>query len=310
MTETHKPAPGAGEAGLGHNEPPPDPFLVRLEEDNADLVASTANTELESYSLPETVDNDDQVKEITDFVVKARNLARQIETRRKTAKEEPLKMTRTIDGFFSRMVDQLASRARTLEQRSAAYLTAKRARQEAEARAAAERARQEEARKAEEARLAREAKLKAEEEAAAARKALEEANDAAARAEAEAKLREAATAITDHAMAAEEAEKEAASAGKAADRNEAVADGGHVLAKTGSAGNVRVKTVIVPRVISTADIMKSMGPLGPYFPWAQVEAAINRAAKEQKETKLEVPGVAWDEREEVKTSAKRTSADG
>lgn len=283
-------------AQIGDNNPPEDadPFLERLEADNAALMDDIADHELKARKLPKEVTSDDDLALINAWVIRARELWKRAETTRIDEKEPYLTAGKKIDGFFTQVKSDLTERAKTIEQRNAPYLAAKAAREEAErlAQAAAKRAAAEEAAAAE--RDAQAAARKAAEEAAAAEKKIRDAATEEARLAAEEEARQANKRLQTENRAAEQAGKDVKAASNSAARDEKIAAGGgkHSLGRTAAGGgSSTLKTVWKYRLLDTAAASASLGPLQPFLSPSAMEDALARAAKA--DPRPIVPGVEF-----------------
>jgi len=304
------------ERGIGDNAAPDiDPFLIKLEEDNRALKERQADLEIRRFGLPKTPACDEDVALINAWVVDARKLAREFEARRVEVKEPYLKRGTLIDGFFGGIRKLLQEGADAVEARSGPYLKVKQAREDAERR--------------EKARLAQEAADKARREAEEARRVQEEAAkaerervaaaEAAARAKAqpepekpsgpspeevEAEAREAAMEAERARMALLKAEEEARKAQALAEREAAKAQKGAPVRTQVGGASAKVNPVIVGRVQNWPAVLAGLGPLGRYFTEATIQDAIDRCARDPKRPG-EIPGVAFFEETQVKTTASR-----
>jgi hypothetical protein len=287
-----------GLAKIGHNDPPEetvaDRLRARLEAEYAAMVEEIADHELAAAKLPKVVNTDEDVAAINAWVVKARGLYRRAEDTRKAEKDDYLQAGKTIDAFFAEIKDDVAKRAKDLEDRNTPYLQAKAAREEAERRAQAEAKRKaaEEAAAAEQAALA--AQRKAQEEAAAAERQIREAKDAETLAAAEAASREANRKAKIESDAAAQAAKDVAQATKSADRDEKIADGGgrHALGRTSAGGgSSSLKTEWKYRVTDRAALAATLGGLQPFLAQQAVDDALARAARAP--SKPEINGVEF-----------------
>ena len=296
------------EAVMGDNRPPSDePLKLRLEEDNAELLTTAANLEMQASKLPKEIETEDHLAEVNGWIVLAQNAGKTAESARKAEKEPFLRAGKFVDEFFGSIDKGLKSRMATLEQRKVPYLKAKRAREEAEraARAAELRRAQEEAEQRQRDERAAAAKAAAEAEAAAAllrNAATPEEMDAAEKVAREAnKNQELAEA------AVVQAGKDSKAAGKVADREEKILAGDHrhVLGKVSAGGaSSALKVEYRPDVHNQQRMMSSLGPLGPFLGDAAIEAALKRAAKA--EPRPAIPGVDYVEEHTASTRASRS----
>jgi len=303
------------DAGIGHNNPPPDPFLASLEERNAALLDQVADLEMARRKVPRAVEKDEDMAAVTAFVLKAREIARAAEKARVEFKEPYLDRGRKIDSFFGSIRSFLEETAVSMEQRNTAFLAARRAAAKAQAEAAAAKARQD---AAEAQKRAQEA-LAQEEAAKAARQATEAAlRDAAGHGEAfgdnvvplvrdgaaESALRHATQSADEATAAAAGALETAAEAQAAANAAADVAEGSRLGRVVAGAGAVRLKGEYTFRVGDEAVLLRSLGPLGPFVPRVDLAKALARAAK-AKPQPPEIPGVTFTFKETVTTTALR-----
>lgn len=130
-------------ATIGHNNPPSDEQLLieRLDKTYADKIALI--DQLEAKEIPDTVSDERQAGDITDFIKHAKAARKGIEDAHKREKEGFLSLGRVVDGFKNRH----AARVKVIEDRALAKLDSYLARKEEERREqlrqAAERERQE-----------------------------------------------------------------------------------------------------------------------------------------------------------------------
>lgn len=285
-------------AGVGHNNPPADPFLASLAEDYAGLLDEMEALELELRSLPAEASSDDDVTKLGAYVIRRRQLARRVEDARVLKKQPYLDRGRVIDGWFNPIIKTLTDRAASVERRSVVYLETKRRAEEiARQRAAAE---------------ARETAAKAEAEAEAARAREAEAKgrlgnaEAALRAgsddtQAFVEARRGVNVATEQTNAAVAAAADAAA--QAARGADAIA--APVLMKTsGAAGSTALKDEIAHRVTNWGLVIQSLGPLGPWLNEDIINAALARACK-AKGGPPTVPGVEFAQVAKVRTTASR-----
>jgi len=276
-----------------------DPFTEKLEKDHAALADEAADLELEALSLPEKVNTDEEAALVTNFVAKAKGLARTAEKKREEEKEPWLSRGRKVDAFFKGLSAPVVARITRLEADLNAHARAKAERERAERlererveRAEAERQRAE----AEAARQAAEAAAR-EAEAAAAR--IRSAADAEERAAAEAQMREAEQAATEARREAEEQQRASAKSERVADSHGKAAAGqvGKLAKTTASGGQTSVSTFWTHRIADEAKLLESLGPLGPYLTADAVSAAVGLARRQavaaNRIEALEIPGVEF-----------------
>jgi hypothetical protein len=273
MTE----ARGPGELlPADHNNPPEDPYLARLEEDNEALANDAADLELEALSLPEKVDTEEDAAKVTNFVAKAKLLARKAEKKREETKEPWLSRGRAVDGFFKRLSSPVVARVTRLEADLNAYARAKAERERAERleRERVEREAAEARRREEEAARRKAEEAQREAEAAAAR--IRSAADAEERAAAEAQMREAEQEAAESRREAEAASKDAATANRIADTHGKAAAGpvGKLSKTTAAGGSTSTTTFWNHRIADEAKLLESLGPLGPHISWDAVTSAV------------------------------------
>lgn len=150
----HTPPPAKG-ATIGHNQPAD--IVARLQDDHAELAAHCRDLITRANSLPATVETEEHLHLVADFVREVNNATKRAEKIRVDEKEPYLSAERAVDGFFNGLRNPLLKIKGALESAAGAYQR----RKEAE-----ERRQREEA-----ARIARE---KAEAEAREARRLAEE----------------------------------------------------------------------------------------------------------------------------------------
>jgi hypothetical protein len=277
----------------------PDPFVEKLEKDHQALADEAGDLELEALSLPEKVNTDEEAALVTNFVAKAKKLAREAEKKREEEKEPWLSRGRKVDGFFKALSAPIVNRITRLEADLNAHARAKAERERAERlererqeRAEAERQRAE----AEAARLAAENAAR-EAEAAAAR--IRSAADAEERAAAEAQMREAEQEATEKRRHAEEQQRASAKSERVADSHGKAAAGqvGKLAKTTASGGQTSVSTFWTHRIADEAKLLESLGPLGPYLTPDAISAAVGLARRQavaaNRIDTLEIPGVEF-----------------
>ena len=297
--------PGVG-LPADHNQPPEDPYLARLEEENEKLANEAADLELEALELPATVNTDEEAAKVTNFVAKAKTLARKAEGKRTETKEPWLQRGRTVDAFFKKLTSPVEARVQRLQADLNAFARAKAERERAERlererleRAEAERQRQE----AENARREAE-RLQRESEAEAAR--IRSAADATERAEAEARMREADQQAAEQRRVADAAAKDAAKSERVADSHGKAADGkvGKLSKTTTDGGSTSTTTFWNHRINDEAKLLESLGVLGPHIVWDAVTSAVavakRKAVAAGTISDLVIPGVEFFE--DVKTN--------
>ena len=120
-------------AAIGDNNGPTEEeaFIQRLEEDHAKLLGEAAELELKASKLPKTVQSDEDVATISEWVLQAGRISRRAENTRKDAKEPHLRRGQWVDGFFKGIASNLESRIKGVEGRKAPFLKAKRDAEEA-----------------------------------------------------------------------------------------------------------------------------------------------------------------------------------
>lgn len=165
-------------AGPGHNLAPPmaQEVKARLELDYGELILAADTALAQADDLPITVENSDDVANVSALVVKLRDLIKRAESHRVAEGEPYLRGKEAVDAFFKRLQERIEITRKSLtasvDRYKQAQLAAEKARREAEA-AAARKAAAEAARIREEAELAarraRTTKAEKEAEAAAAR---------------------------------------------------------------------------------------------------------------------------------------------
>lgn len=313
-------------AVIGHNRPPTDQetFVERLEDANGALTAKFAALDRDKRKLPAEVKTAEDLAAVNAWVVRARALAREAETRRVEVKAPYLERERWVDEWFGDIKKTATTDAATVEKRGTAYLLAEKARAQALADAAAAAARLEAQRIADEAAAAQAAAA----EATRVRQAAEDKLRAEAAAlKAPAAAAEAPTPANDHtaplpdaaealrvahqdAGAAEEAADALASQARvaelAASRLEQRAAEPSKLGRAVAGGaSSRVNMVWVGKIRSYPRLLQSLGECGPYFLQADVDGMVARAAKAKQ--RPEIPGVEWLEEPEVKTTAARAT---
>jgi len=288
------------------NNPPADPYLARLEEEHEKLANDAADLELEALELPAKVDTEEDAAKVTNFVAKAKTLARNAEKSREAAKEPWLTRGRTVDGFFKRLSSPVETRIQRLQADLNAFARAKAERERAE-RLERERREREEAdrqrREAEAARLEAERLQRvADEEAARIRSAA----DAEERAAAETRMREAEQQASESRREAETASKDAAKAERVADSHGKAATGavGKLSKTTADGGSTSTTTFWNHRIADEAKLLESLGVLGPHISWDAVTSAVavakRKAVAAGTITDLAIPGVEFFE--DVKTN--------
>jgi hypothetical protein len=288
-----------GLARIGDNNPPDEVTVAerlraRLEAAHEALIEALADHELAAAKLPKSVESDDDVAKINAWVVRARELYREAEGHRKAEKDDYLQAGKTIDAFFGELKDDVAVRAKDIEDRNTPYLQAKAKREEADRLAAAEAKRKAAEEAAERERESQAAAKKAQEEADAALKAIQDAKDDEERLRLEKVARDAAAVAKTENKAAEQAGKDVKAATKSADRDEKIAAGGgrHALGRTSAGGgSSSLKTEWKYRVVDKTRVAASLGPLYPFLGSSVVDDALGRAAKS--DPRPDIPGVEY-----------------
>ena len=160
-------------AQMGDNQPD---LATMLREDHADLITRRDGLHAAVERVPETVDDEQTAKDVTDFIKQIQACIKRANAKRVDTKEPFLEGGRQVDGFFKAITDPLGADKKEIERRLTVYQ---------QARAAEERRRREE-----QARLDREAAEAAASEAAAREAALQSEEDlpAAVQAEIDAEL--------------------------------------------------------------------------------------------------------------------------
>jgi hypothetical protein len=304
LTEDHNPR-----SEIGGNNPPDLLTILKegLEKKHKGLFDSVADLTLESYDIPKAdeIKTDEDVARVNAIVVRIRAEARKGEKVRKEEKDEYLKGGRVVDDTLKDGVIQpLTDLATKLEQRSAPYLAAKRAEEEARRRAEQEAARvaAEEARERE--RVEREAARVAEEAAEAERQMVRQAADETARAEATERLRQAESARQLSQDAADQAARDSAGSTRLAETHErALTTGAGKLSRTqGGGAAARLDEFWTHTITDAPALLASLGPLNPFFSTADISEALNRCALANKDT-VAIPGVRFFKDHRVRTSA-------
>ena len=319
--------------GIGDNLPPEetaDELRARLEADHRDLLLSCARAEMAVAGLPkaDAIQTDADLEKIDDWVIKARRLKGRIESTREAVKKPVLLKSKLIDALFGGARDDLDNRIKAVEARKKPYLMAKAAREQAAQQAREEAARQAAAKLRAEEEVARQAAQQAAAEAAQREQELRDAEARAAQenaimealqdadedpdlnpvvqAEIEADAKEqvyrgAIQEADHHAVAADNLGRAAALAEEAAEQAAAVAAAPtHLLAKAGASG---LKAVQKHRITAPLTFIRSLGPLAPYLPEKEIEAALARAAKA--DPLPVIPGVEFYEDFEATTARSR-----
>ena len=270
-------------------------------------MTEVANHDIAAADLPTTVESDDDVAKINAWVTTGRAIARKAEAERVEAKAPLLERGKKLDGFFKGLGDLLLDRAKSVEQRNAPYLSAKRAREAAEREAAAAEARRVQAEKDRIAREALEAEQEARRIAAEAEQKIREAQGAEARRVAEQQAREAAQTAQALKKEAGAAVKDSIKADNAADRAERQADPERQrsLERTSAGGgSAKLKMVRKYRIEDKDAVQASLGVWRGLIASGAVYEALGRGA--QLETWPSIPGVVFYEEEEVLTTATRS----
>lgn len=283
----------------GANLPPPetDPLRDRLSQDHSALIDGAADLELESFTLPELVNDDEQAAAVSDHVMKVKRLAARVESTRVEEKEPYLKSGRTVDGFFAQIANPLTARVASLTQRVNAYQKAKAAREQAERaeRERVEREAAETARRAEQQARDDAERARKESEAAAAR--LRSAADAQDRAEQEAQMRAAEQERLAKNAEADAAAADAAAADRVADTHgKAAAAPIGALSRVTSAGSTAGASKFWNHRIKDGEaLFLSLGPLGKWISNDAIMQAIAAAKREHIAAdtikELVIPGV-------------------
>ena len=279
-------------APIGDNRAPadaPNPINDRLTVTYSQLLEDIAQHELNAATLPRTCETEDDVTTIGEWVKKSRGLWRAAETKREEEKADYLKAGRTVDAFFAGLKDNLASRAKAIEARATAFLEAREKRRIAEEAAAKEKA-------------ALDAQREADEKARAAEEEIFQAETDEEREAAEIKARDAFTEAANAGATAQAVQAQAIADEKKADRAEARAEDPHKLARVsggGAGASVSLRKSWTGRVVDRTALVTSLGPLGAFLSAAEVDKAVERAAKSP--ARPPIPGVEY-----VEQSAART----
>lgn len=132
--------PEGTQAKPGHNQPPPDadPLLERLQKDHADLLARRDALLSGIGRAPTEIVDEETAGKMADFVdLQLSAFIKQVDTVHDTEKAPYLAGTRTVDGFWHTLKDQVEAGIKTLNQRRKKYAddkaAAERKRREAEA---------------------------------------------------------------------------------------------------------------------------------------------------------------------------------
>ena len=287
-------------ADIGHNRAPldwPEELPGRLEDRHEGLLTQVMDLDLERLGLPKDPQTDEECGKLTTFVAKTKKLAKAFEDARKAEGAPYLDAQRVINDKFKEFVADLDVWTKDLTKVAGRYAEVKAERERAE-RAAKER---EERRKAEEARAeeqrkrdAAEAAAQAAEEAAAKIRMAEtaKAHEAAAQ-----EMREAEAKADGLREEAEDAGAEAAKAERKADSHERAQSAGNTALSRvhGDGGTASVSMRWTYRIADVKALRASLGPLGHYFGYADLETTIARAVREQSqggvEPTLNLPGV-------------------
>lgn len=299
---------------MGANNPPPDanPLAIRLEADHKALLDEASDIELEALRLPAQVDTDEDAELVTNYVAKAKALARRVDKTRVEEKEPFLTSGRTVDGFFQEIASPITARTTALEAKLNAFQRAKREREQAERREEERRQREESERlrreQAEKDRIAREAEEERQRQAAAIRTAA----DADERAEAERKMREADQVAIAARTEAKAAGKEAAQTERRAETLDRAVTTGAGLGRVSTEGASVARTTFWNHRVDDLEALRaSMGPLGAYFSGDAIGQAINGfkrdAISKEVIASVSLPGVAFfeDSRSSVRATAKK-----
>lgn len=241
--------PDTAVAAMGHNLPPappsPETIADLLRDENADLLKRREELLAAALRVPATIDDDETVGRVSDFIKQMTACAKAADSRRTGAKEPYLAGGRAIDGFFKAITDPLDKAKRDVEARVTVYLRRK--------------AEEERQRRAEEERRAREAAEAARREAAERERVMAEEADLDAAIEAN---RRAAEAEADRIRA------EQAAHAKAADLSRTRGD-------FGSVASLRTETVFEDLDRQALDLEA----LRPYLPVDGLEKAVRAFIK-------------------------------
>lgn len=288
---------------IGGNKPPPnaDPMREKLERENKEFLDTAADLELKSFKLPELVNTDEDAQAVADFVALAKRFAKTVEDRRVAEKDPYLTASRSVDAFFGEIRNPVEAKITMLSGRVGAYQRAKAERERAD-RLERERLAREEQARAEQARIdAEEASKRAAAEAEAAAASMRSASaDAEERAAAETRMREAEQTRLEQGRVAEEQAAAAAEAERIAEQSRRAAAGkvGQLAKVTTSGGaSVGATTFWNHEVTNEADLVASLGVLGPYFTDDAIRAAVAAAKREAIRlgtvAELGIPGVRF-----------------
>lgn len=251
----------ANRFGIGGNLPPP--IEERLAADYAGLLNNAAGLAAQAAALPVEISSDDDLEPVTALVKEIAKEAKAADSHRTSEKEPFLDGGRKVDGFFRKVIDDLAALKRELEARATIYMRAK-------ADAERRRRQEEEARRREEERAAREEAARRLREAEEADRAAREAAEKDRQKNIEANLALAAAVSAE--KEAERARQETIRAQRDADARAAA------LARTRtSAALATMRTEWVGEVEDMATI--DLEALRPHLNPADVEKAVRSFVK-------------------------------
>lgn len=287
-------------AVIGANKPPlddADALPARLDERHIALTEEAMNLDMERLLLKAKPETDEECGALTSWVARAKALQKKFEDARKEEGAPYLAGQRAVNSYFKELDDPVEASVKDVTGVIGHYNKAKAERERAERaeRERQERERAEAARKAEQ--EAREAADKAAQEAEEAAARIRQADGAAAREKAAQEMRERDEAAEKLRKEAEAKAEEAAKAERKAESHERAQGAGNTALSRvhGEGGTSSITKRWSYRIEDVGKLRASLGPLGRYFGYADLETTIARAVREQSQgggaPDLKLPGV-------------------